>query len=643
MANEIQPLQQQGNVAQTANVSAGQITEQATSKLGNILNNFGSSIVDKAGAVLGAQNAQRDMEEQERLIAQGAQGKFNKTNDIVAFFAPSYAKAYDSHVDAIAKPIISSEVNTQISNIANVIKANSDIPNAHKPQVLSEQLNRSLPDILSNIDSGYRTEVGSMAYSQAGQEVSKMATYSADIAIKQQFVDSIGAKDKLSILANKSVNIHEANNYLAQIKQIDDANLKAGVITPLQYKKTQDEYKTNILSQQAINAGITDVAKFASSNGITLTKEMEDSIQLSVDTHYSRQQKEIEIQQIRNHFDMDKFILDTVAGVPTQKPEIMTDEQVIKYEQAQRGSKYLSIAKNVSPESRERLFQSSGFMSLPASTKSLVEAQFREHQDRVSTNPDIAYNLQNSNLQDIGNAFMSNGVKLEDFKKTQRFRVLHNNMQIDPINTIKQIQQEAGQYTPFILNQMDIKNGKSLAIENAIDDPSYLAGLISTEPSRPFKDKEINHDKLSAINSTLPETQQAIQQYIDVKRKGDVTATYDSVFDSKFKVLEINGSKSVVYNNDKDILRNENNIKNISEVVAKKYNITSDKVDDAIRNYGLQLSPKGNAYYIVDSNKQIVGGVPRSYIKTLPTAPTTRDKIVDVLKSTIRIKGINDE
>lgn len=595
------------NIQMPNPVSTAQINNQSISAIDKV----GDQLINK-GVNVYAQG------QQQKAISQAyqdaAEGKYGTVSGITGA-----NKEYNQIMNNIAPSIMVSQAGAQLDTL---YKTMAQDPN-FDPKTVTQKYAIGAKGIIDaythdNVPDQWKSQVSLTMQKQAMQYGVEMNSTVLQRIINQQTAASLASKDELFKQITQASSIGNdglANDLHVQYNNIVDQGILANKFTPLQGNAMKKEAGDEIKLQSAIRSG----------KAITDDPALE-SRRLSL---YSQQQRGIEQAQIQSHYDFSRLITGTVAGGNPPLPAQMTDEQYIQYSQAKIGANYLAIAKNSSD--REKVFNSAGFRSLEPAVQGMVKSQFVEHKAKISSNPDIALNLGNSNIQQIGNIMAASNIPLSGITKTQRFIALNNQMQVDPISTIKQIQKEGGQYTPFILSKMKVNNGQSLTIAGAIDDQSYLSGLVNKD-AKGFTDKELSKGKsaISAINTTMPETQQAISQYINVKKAGNSALSYDDIFHSRFDTVGIGNNKSVVYKEDASILTHTPNIKYLAGSIAKKYSLPADKVTNAIKEHGLQLSPAGDAYYVVNSKGEIVAGVPRSALSKLHEA-TTFEKIKDKL------------
>lgn len=595
------------NIQMPNPVTAAEMNNKSISAIDTV----GNKLIDKGIDIYSDEQKQGAISQ---AYKDASEGKYGTVSGITGA-----NKEYNKIMNNIAPSIMVSQVGSQLENLYKTMSQDPNFDPATATQkyavgakgIIDAYTHDSVPD-------EWKSQVSLTMHKQAMQYGIEMNSTVLQRITNQQTSASLASKDELfkQITQASSIgNTGIANDLHAQYNNIVDQGILANKFTPLQGNAMKKEAGDEIKLQSAIRSG----------KAITDDPSLE-SRRLSL---YSQQQRSIEQSQIQNHYDFSRLITGTVAGDGTSPPAQMTDEQYIQYNQAKTGANYLAIAKN-SPD-REKVFNSAGFRSLEPAVQGMVKSQFDNHVAKLSSNPDIALNLGDSNLQQIGNIMTAGNVPLSGISKTQRFIALNNQMQVDPIGAIKRIQQEGGNYTPFILSKMKVNNGQSLAIAGAVDDQSYLSGLTNKD-AKGFTTKELTNGAkaIQSISSTMPETQQAISQYMNVKKAGNSSASYDDIFHSRFDTVSMGSSKFVVYKEDAGVLSHPANVKYLAASIANKYSLPADKITDAIKEHGLQLSPAGDAYYVVNSKGEIVAGVPRSALSKLHEA-TGFEKIKDTL------------
>ena len=253
-------------------------------------------------------------------MAHGENGTFNNLGGIVGFLAPSMTKAYNDTIDKVAPAILSSQANMKTQELATQIKLNTDIPVENKVTELSKQFNSTLPETLKDIPNEYKTVVSSMVYSQANQEMHKMIGFAGEVQSKQLEYQSYQSMEDLATLGRNSVTMDDANNYIKQINNVIQAGVDNGNITPLSAKSMSNKYSTNILGYQAVNANIKDASKWAKDNNVDLDPEKLDAVQLMINQHYTKQQNQIETNQLQNGFSFQEDISRIRNGERPMKP-----------------------------------------------------------------------------------------------------------------------------------------------------------------------------------------------------------------------------------------------------------------------------------------------------------------------------------
>ena len=543
-------------------------------------------------------------DQQQKAINQAytdaSQGKFGTVAGITGA-----NEAYNNIMNNIAPAKLVADAGTTLNNLYNTIKFDPNF-NPHTATQQYAQGAKGLVDAYThdNVPEQWKSQVSLTLQKQAMQYGIEMKNTSLERTLNMQTVQSIQAKDTLfkqitqaSSLGNDGL----AKELLTQYNNITTQGVASGQLTPLQGSAMQKQATDEITLQTALRTGqpIKDDPSL-------------ETKRLAIN---SQQQRAIEQAQVQSHFDFNNYLLNSVAGNQTKAPSQMTDEQYILANQAQTGNHYLTLAKNTDELGREQLFSQPSFMSLDPSIQRLVINQFHEHTAKLSSNPDIALGLEGKSLVEIGNALVLNKIPLSDISKTQRFTEFQNVYQTDQIGAIKAMKSEAGQYAQSFLSKMGVKDSASLSIDKVTDDPIYMAGIVSTNSARSFKPSEYSENIIEAMNNLSPEAQKSITQYANTYSKINKSIPLEDVVKTRFSTVKLGGNRTFVYNEDAPILEDVNNRKAISQFISKKYNIDSKSLFD----HSIQLNIQGNAYNILDTNKRIIGSIPRDSLRLLPS------------------------
>lgn len=342
-------IQQQATTGITADLNAGRQEAAAKSSLGQQIQQIGENVYNKYASELGEINAQKDIKEQQDLMAMGAQGHFNNVGTIASILNPAYATSYNQSIDRVAIPISVSQVNGQIQELSQNVKLDTSIPPQNKVQELSKQLNNALPNALENIPDEFKGRVSEFAYAQSTQEISKMMSFTGSVALQQQRLQVFQSIDDIAKLGKSANNVTDATKYIQLSNEAIQGAVANGQMSPEQAKAQIDSNRISILSGVAINKGVTDVKAWNTQNGSPIDKNDLDGIQANIDKANYQQQKQIELNNLKSGVNVDLYLAKLRHGeLGAQRPDNMTDMQM----QQEGVAKYMGQLYNKEQASR---------------------------------------------------------------------------------------------------------------------------------------------------------------------------------------------------------------------------------------------------------------------------------------------------
>jgi hypothetical protein len=670
-------IQQQAGIANTADLNIGNEVLQSQLGLHKILNNFGNAMVDKFGADLGKENADKDIAKQQELIAHGEDGTFSNLGGIVSFLAPQMTKAYNDTMDKIAPAMYSSQANMKTLELANQIKLNTEIPVENKVAELSKQFNASLPDTLKDIPDEYKTTVSSMVYSQANQEMHKMIGFAGQVQSKQLEYQSYQSMEDLATLGRNSTTINDANNYIKQIDNVIQAGVDNGNITPLSAKAMSNQYSTNVLGYQAVNAGIKDVDTWAKDNDITLDPEKKDAIQLMINQHYTKQQNQIETEQLQNGFSFQEDISRIRDGQKPMKPmSYYSDREIAniknaqylygqsQYEDMQRkhagmvddirnselmGQLYNTF-KTMNPADKQNLkayqldnlpeqykTSISAYQALPNKYKTMLLANINGYDNTLQSTPVEMLNLPKADFNrpnggiDINNRvsiIQQAGGNIKELASQDELKQLVNIGTTNPYQMEKSIEQTYGNFAPIIRDKVaQMQPEVSAGYKVTSYAPTEFKDAYSQKPSitKLANAKWVNSDLnsrfgsnyLDAIGTLTPiEAQQTIGYVNGVVAGLGGTKTPREVLNSTFDTI---GNK-LIRKGDDVYLKSMNFTKLLGE----------NKIDDPT---AFTYAPSSDRYNMVNKDGEVFS-ISGEKLRSIPTS-TLLDRLEENNKQKI--------
>ncbi len=313
-------IQEQSSINIQASLNGGQEVAESAKQVTNKLKSIGGSIYDKYSNQLAEINAQKDIRQQQELIANGEDPHFSNVGVMASILNPSYAKAYNESINRVAVPIAASKIGLQIQQLSQDVKLSQDIPSRDKVRALSEQINKTLPDALDNIPDAYRGQVSSYAYSQSTQELSGMMSFTGKVALEQQKFATLESFDDIEKLGRNSNNITDAYKQIDLSNQAIDAAIENANISSESGLSRKNYNKISILSGTLVNMGEHNVAEWNKRNGNIIEKDDVEKIQSNVNTAYNQQQHQIELSQLQHGFSMEDTLLKISHGIPAKAP-----------------------------------------------------------------------------------------------------------------------------------------------------------------------------------------------------------------------------------------------------------------------------------------------------------------------------------
>lgn len=313
-------IEQVGGVVQTADLSLPEQVAQSKRGITQQIHEIGAGIYNKFSSRLGEINAQKDIAEQQKLIAQGKEGVFNNVGTVASLINPAYTQAYNTSINNIAIPFYGSKLALGIQKLSQDIKVNDSISPDNKTAVLSKQINDTLPKELNDIPEEYRDKVSRLAYSHATQELSNMMSFAGQVQLERNKFSSLNSIDDINNIAKSVNNLTDANKYVGLGNDAITGALHNGYISAGQAEQMIKANRINVYSSMAVNAGISKIDEWNKANGSIIPKDEIDAIQSNIWTADYRKQKQMEVDQAHDGYSFSLNILRAQNGLPVQKP-----------------------------------------------------------------------------------------------------------------------------------------------------------------------------------------------------------------------------------------------------------------------------------------------------------------------------------
>lgn len=506
------------NVSFNNPVQTAQMQIQALSpinKLGNELINKGVEIYSK--------------DQQQKAINQAytdaSQGKFSTVAGITGA-----NEAYNSIMNNVAPAIMASKAGSQLDSLYNTIKLD---PNFN-PATATQQYATGAKGIIDaythdNVPEQWKSQVSLTMQKQAMQYGVQMNNEALNRTLNAQATEALQAKDTLMMQitqASRLGNDGLANDLLTQYNSIVTQGVVANKWSPLQansmLKNAQDEIKL----QTAIRIG----------QPITDDQSLE-SKRLAI---YGQQQRAIEQSQVQNHFDFNNYLLNKVAGNPTQAPVQMTDEQVILSQQADTANTYFNRAKSMNPAQQDRLLTDPNFLSLSSPMRQMVQNNLATFTKLKQVNDFRILGLDENTPFSIR---LSEGMKYgltpdQLITSQEKAKIELQFIQNPTLAYDSLIKTTTPQFAEYYTKKLAFKADKpnpALIIPSAKQDNDYMVGL-SIDGAMPNFTAKTAPDMYSALNNQeIPSMMNlAIVNRIGTGLKANPLMDYDTAFKSRY-------------------------------------------------------------------------------------------------------------
>lgn len=510
-------LTSQPQINITANPNVGQVQAQSSNQVGRIISQFGDNLLSTYSPIVGEQNAQRDIDKQQQLIAAGADGQFNHVSQIVNFLNPALAQSYNNAIDKVAIPNTSAQIGIKIANLQNSVKMDSSIPVEQKTQVLSDKIQQAMPELLKNVPEEFKPAVTRLSYSQATDNVQKMLTFTTGVQLQQARMQSLQSMEDWSTLGKQATNIAEANNALYNIKQISSAAVDTGYMTAEEKMHSDKQYSNGILANMAINANITDIPKWNKETGANLTDDQVRDVQSEVNKAWMKSQEQIQVNQLRSGYSFELNYAKVANGYNPDTPTAgFSNEQMAKlqyarfmYQQKQVNSQDKQLEAMAEAKAMGNAINS--FKGMSASDRWNLEAgNFdklpQDYQDRINASgwqefkPAMqkhVISMLSEYNKNVNQEPYKNLDSLKEANITNQAQSIQNGQPINPADTVDFVERQS-----ILAKNVDAKSfGKNIA---SPDELSQLRDVGLKDP--------VLMDKL--IHYNYPNAEAAVRQHI---------------------------------------------------------------------------------------------------------------------------------